>query len=93
MCRQFDLCISRHADPSELIAGLHLLTLRSTRRMAEVSNSAASGESPPDQTLAALQERLRHLEGLVQTTFTISRAAEEHDILAELRREAEGKER
>lgn len=89
MCRQFDLCISRHADPPELIAGLHLLTLRSTRRMAEASNSAATDEPPPDQSLAALQERLRHLEGLVQTTFTISRAAEEHDILAELRQVAQ----
>ncbi len=89
MCRQFDLCISRHAAPSELIAGLHLLTLRSTRRMAEVSASTALGEQSSDQTLAALQERLRHLEGLVQTTFTISRAAEEHDILHEMRQVAQ----
>lgn len=87
VCRQFDFCLSRHTSPTDLAAGLQLLTLRTTRRLAEDSTGSGSAESGGNNA-AALRERLRHLEGLVQTTFTISRTTEERDILSELRQAA-----
>ncbi len=65
----------------ELIAALQHLTTETTRRLAAPGpRHDSAAQEAPDK----LQERLRHLEGLVQASFTIGRTADEGDILGDL---------
>lgn len=69
------------ASQQELSAALKDLATETARRLAAPGpRPHSAAQDIPDK----LNERLRHLEGLVQASFTIGRTADEGDILGDL---------
>lgn len=76
-----DRVLPINASREELLAALQHLTVETARRLATPDHRAApTAQDSPDQ----LRERLRHLEGLVQASFTIGRTPDASDLLGDL---------
>ena len=73
----FDRILRRDTTVDDLTEAVREITA-----LAEERTSGAAGDA--DDRLLALQDRLRHLEGLVQATFTISGVSDVSDILGDL---------
>lgn len=88
MCATADLCLSRYVDADALLDALDQLTVMMTQHAAASATQPGSpaASNSTDQTL---KDQLRHLQGLIQATFTISRMRDEGDILGDLRRAAQ----